>query len=438
MMYLFREVEDAAARRKRTIWEILRKESPGTLIGEVGLFFITYGSLGAFGLWAIGQFFSTDNWLARTLPLGSWIIVLGALLYQSIIEVPAVHYGNCHAFGKRIGIWFEEGLHWRSWWWEVKLFPATKLTKKISESFTTKDRVEVTISGVIQYYPDIDLLSSLFETLSESAIDEGLESLIKQKLGELVSQYNYGDLIERRTQISELINCALRLRREPQFDLREFATKLLEHILSGRAEEVKNVLFEQADQDLIKTIKDRGSPPSEKEIADFIETLKKKFEGKWLTSDQNGIKPEYWLEFLELFQRTIRMLLREESDPSQKEERSRTERDYAINIERFNLSDIAWTEKFRDAIERVKQAEAEAQAAAAKGRSVLEIVKSIREGDPNKGILALDEVNQSTALHAAMAIQGLSGHQTFATEGGGQGTTIIPVINAPSQPKGGS
>jgi len=409
------------------IWD----EAPETWLADMALRVLTCIVLGAWGVYAFGEFLSSGSWPARTAPLGGWLFALFALFYRSIVKIPAVYYGNCHVFGKRIGVTFEEGLNWRSWWWEVKQFSAAKRTEKIRESFTSKDKVEITFTGVIQYYPDLELLSTTFETLTESAIKEGLVAIIQEKLGEIVSYYNYKDIANRRTEISFLINCALRLGREPQLDLERFTEKLKDYHQEGRANELKETDFAEGGmlhlggmQERIKKYKKEKDP--EKDPEEVPEEV--------LTAGEVGIHPKYWLNFFDEYQRYIRILLRlEEEEP---EERSRVERDFAIDIDRFSLADIAWTEKFRDTIEREQQAKAEASAATRKGEAVLHMTNKIRN-DIEKKEEGEKKITQQVALQAAMAILDLSKHQTIAIDGGGGGGVMpIPIIT--SQPKGGN
>ena len=140
------------------------------------------------------------------------VVIATVLVLRAAVSIPTVHYGLVTRWGKRTGRVLDEGLHFVIPFIDlVELFKYHVATKPISESFLSKDRLQVMIKGSVQWRPDKSLLNRAFVEMSEDAISEGLESAIKSELGIIAGTKSGLAFIGNREAIGFLINCVLRL-----------------------------------------------------------------------------------------------------------------------------------------------------------------------------------------------------------------------------------
>ncbi len=342
--------------------------------------------------WYAADFYSTtDDWSLGIIPLGCWLFMLSLLLYRSVVSIEVLTYGDYRVFGKRIGKTVTEGLHWRWWWQTIRLYSAKVRIVTVKETFTTNDKVEAEIEGLVQYVPDRELISKRFASLDEETVTAGLSSNIRETVGVIAGVYPYETLFKKREFISTMINCVLRMNHPPHLEIEALTW------VNDRAKDKSRQLDEEK---IRQTCRD----------ADGRE---------WITADKEVI-PERRIEFYEKFAFQVRMLLDQEAQYTKV--RSTTEKVYGIDVDHFNLPDTNWTPEFRNAIQEEKRAEGEVAGRTKKADAVKKLAEEIRKQSPN--------IQESTALHAAMAAHGLSTHQTIAVEG--QTGSVIPIINPPA------
>ncbi|MGC9610748.1 MAG: SPFH domain-containing protein [Minisyncoccia bacterium] len=241
------------------------------------------------------------------------LIILGVLLSNAFVQVPAFHYGVRERFGERIGSAIEEGL--------VIILPFIDKIKIVSlelreadikTSFTTLDKLKLTCEGSLQYRPDPEINDTqgknLFITMSDVIIGDGINDSVEAKLGALGGTLNGEELIKSRHAISDMINCFFRLEEPPHRT----------HIQNDPSKcGLKNCKFPSS---------------TDKEI-----------DAKDLVAFYN----DHWP--------LVKKLLDGEIKNSS---RSQIEKRYGIDIDLFALSDIAFSEDTQASFEKQKQAEA--------------------------------------------------------------------------------
>lgn len=173
-----------------------------------------------------------------------FLIVIGilAILYvasDALVIVPGPSYGVHLRYGKRTGKIFEEGFGFKIPIIDtVELF-STELNKiEVTSNFTTKDKLQLTLTGSLQYSPDsrisddpMDLNrhprdrqgKNTFFKVSDEIIRSGIEDALEGLLGGLGGVYKGEKFISNRQALGDMINAILRLDLPPH--LRHNPTK---------------------------------------------------------------------------------------------------------------------------------------------------------------------------------------------------------------------
>lgn len=324
----------------------------------------------------IGLFGIASPWMA-------WSMLMLFIVKNSVVKVPAIHFGEYRVFGERNGNNVGEGLHWCWLWQRIHLHDASVKSIDLDESFTTLDEIEAKLKGSTQYRTN-DRRVSKFAELSDDTIEKGLKDVICGEIGIIAGHNDYHIFITDREIVQLIINCVLCLDKVPHHDLTELKG---ESASEGDAFVAKIDAYNDGcdeDDPLIKL-------------------------------DGDSVEPESRIVFYKLFAKEIKKILKKEV--VNKSKNSRIEEKYAIDIEHFGLADVTWTDEFKKSLEQRRKAEKESEA-------VINITRELGK--------EFKDINQSTALHASLALTGKTSHQTVAVEGESGG--VMPIIR-PNDPR---
>jgi len=262
-------------------------------------------------------------------------VVLGAAVIYAIVDsivfVPAVHYGVIWRFGGQITDSLEEGLNFKLPFIDkVKIAPLELKTKEIKVEFTSKDKLRLTIPGALQFRADRKVVDenekNVFVRISDEAIITGIEKDIQTKLGGIGGKYEADDFIENRQALADLINSILRLD---------------------------------------KPLHLNHDPGNSAQCG--IEDC----------SDKKGkIEAEKLIEFYNKHWGRAKKMLDDEKD--QPEVRAEIEKRYGIDIVTYSLAEVDFTKETQAAQEEKKQADYRFEA----GKKVLELVKETKNTTP--------------------------------------------------------
>lgn len=153
------------------------------------------------------------------------LVIIGVLLSDTFIEIPAYHFGVVERFGRRTERIMNEGLRIKLPFIDFVELISTELKEiNIKVDFTTKDKLKLTCNGSLQYRPSsrgkkIDGVErNIFVEMSEEIINSGISNTIKAKLGALGGVKNGEDFIGLRHAVSDMLNCFFRLEKPPHKD----------------------------------------------------------------------------------------------------------------------------------------------------------------------------------------------------------------------------
>lgn len=238
------------------------------------------------------------------------LALVGCLLVDSFVEIPAYHFGVVERFGRRTGRIMDEGLRMK---WpfidRVELISMELVEIDIPVNFTTKDKLQLTCNGSLQYRPDPAVERDgrcVFVEMSEEIIKSGISDTIKAKLGALGGVKKGADFIILRHAIADMLNCFFRLERPPH-----------------------------KDHEAGCGIRDCNLP------------------------NGNEINAEKLLDFYKYHWAEVKSILDEERN---NQTRSEVETRYGIDIEYYALASIDFSSDTMKAFEKQKQAEARANA----------------------------------------------------------------------------
>lgn len=147
-----------------------------------------------------------------------WSLLIGAvavLVADSIVLVPAYHYGVLERFRERTGKIYGEGLNFKFPLIDKVVPISMGLTAiEINVGFTTQDKLHLDLVGSLQYRPDPTVEDSqgrnLFVSMSEEIIKNGIEDMLRDTLGGLGGVYSAEGFIEHRQALGDIINNILR------------------------------------------------------------------------------------------------------------------------------------------------------------------------------------------------------------------------------------
>lgn len=147
------------------------------------------------------------------------IIGLGFLVQNSFVEIPAFHFGIIERFGKRMETILFEGLRMKLPYIDSVELISTELTEiDIPANFTTRDKLQLTCNGSLQYRPNPLVKKDgkcVFIEMSEEIIKSGISDTIKAKMGALGGVKDGDDFIISRHAVSDMLNCFFRLDTPP-------------------------------------------------------------------------------------------------------------------------------------------------------------------------------------------------------------------------------
>lgn len=152
-------------------------------------------------------------------------------LLDAYVIIPKAHYGVRLILGRRISkISFPmrwilgEGVRDEGWYLKIpflekiEIFPYELNTISIKVKVFSKDRLEITVEGSVQYRPDKNLVEKIYAEMSEDAIKVGLVDAVESELGKIAGSKEADMFIQSREELESLINCVLRLSVPPHHD----------------------------------------------------------------------------------------------------------------------------------------------------------------------------------------------------------------------------
>ena len=263
------------------------------------------------------------------LVVSALLVLIGLLLSDSFIEIPAYHFGVVERFGKRIDTILYEGLCIKLPFIDSVELISTELVEiDVPANFTTQDKLQLTCNGSLQYRPDPLVKRKgkcVFVEMSEEIIKSGIEDTIKAKMGALGGIKNGEDFITLRHAISDMLNCFFRLEEPPHKKHDKKTCK----ICSEHNE---------------KTCKICAVAKNEKEKCGLP------------VSEGKNIDAGALLDFYKTHWVDVKNALKNSSSASEVEER------YGIDIEYYALASIDFSPATMQAFEKQKQADAKAGA----------------------------------------------------------------------------
>lgn len=298
------------------------------------------------------------------------VVVVGViyLVADSIVFIDAVNYGVVWRFGGQTKGTRKEGFNLKLPIVDKIVTASLELqTKEIKVEFTTKDNLRLKIPGSIQYRADKDVIDedeeNVFVRISDEAIAKGIEKDIQAKLGGIGGKYNGKDFIGNRQALDSIINSILRLD----------SPLHLNHNIA--------------------TCEENGCL----------------FCKKQNSKKQKEITAAQLIKFYNVHWKQAKELLDHEDDPQNIDNRSSIENRYGIDIVKYSLAEVDFTEETQKAQEDKKQAEYRAEA----GTKVLKLAKKAKTDLPDvSGQQALnwaDSILNPDTPRTMISVEGESG-----------------------------
>ncbi len=291
------------------------------------------------------------------------LVILG-LLYDAFVEIKACHYGVVERFKGRTGRIIYEGLHLKLPYIEKVEQVSMKLVDvdNIKATFTTKDFLQVTCLGSLQYSPDSEIKDAKglnrFVSISEDMIQSGMAKTIEAKLGSLGGIRKSGDFIKTRHALSDIINCFFRLKTPP-------------HMNHKRGDSATCGLSDCEFSDC---------PP-------------------------NSINAEDLIRFYNKHYALVKKMLDDEKNIP---DRSSVEERYGIDIKYYALSDVAFSEETQKSFEKEKQAEFREKAFDKKIAMAKKAVKELN-ASPQEALNAADKSLDPSVKKEIISVEGQAG-----------------------------
>ena len=149
----------------------------------------------------------------------SYIALALGMLYliaDSVVFIEAVNYGVVWRFGGQLAGTTNEGFKLKLPIVDkIKIASLELQTKTINVEFTTKDNLRLKIPGSIQFRSDPKVCDrngrNVFVRISDDAIAKGVEKDVQAKLGGIGGKYAGKQFIQNRQAIDSIINSILRL-----------------------------------------------------------------------------------------------------------------------------------------------------------------------------------------------------------------------------------
>ena len=215
------------------------------------------------------------------------LLIAVVFIMNSIMIVRAARFAVVKRFGRRIGGRrgvLLEGFHWLLPIIETAEIVSMELAElKVNATFTTKDKLQVTVNGSLQYRPDPEVTDNqgrnVFVAVTEQVIKTGIEEAISGRLGGLGGKYDGMAFVENRQALGDIINALLKLKTAPHLthpsdcSLAECGIKAA-RIPADKLIEYYNAHWEDVNKrfaDLKKLKKGGGPPRQDNEHSDIEE-----------------------------------------------------------------------------------------------------------------------------------------------------------------------
>ena len=283
------------------------------------------------------------------------IALVAALIVDSLVITQAFHFNVHERIGKRIGKVSLEGLDFK--------VPLIDKVKEISMSlepisievnFTTKDNVQLALTGSLQHNPDFNIVeeegpnkgANRYISISEKVIKDGIEDMISDVLGGLGGKYDAVDFIKSRQALGDIINNLLQF--EIPYHLRHHR-KAHDGSTCGAAD--CKVCDAAPGYDAAEDCKYEGCG---------VKNFKRGEEVIKVCNFDERVDAEDLLDFYNSHWKYLKKSRVEEE--KQKKSPSSVEKRYGIKVEVFALANVGFSKEMKDALEAQKQAEARAVA----------------------------------------------------------------------------
>ena len=267
------------------------------------------------------------------------VSVVALTLYDGIFFVEGATFGIIKRFGARIPNSLKERPFGFPYFKipfvdQVDVFDyrlttqvvGNKSNKELQLALFSKDRLEISVEGSLQYRADPDVVDRLgrsrFFELDVKTIEDGIADAVEQELGEIAGIENADTFIQKRTALKLLINSILRL-------------EILPH------------------RDPNHPFKDKDGKPIELK---FTTTSKPALD--------KPLDPEHWINFYIENASQVEKILKDSEANSEIESR------YGIEILSFALTDVDFSEKTKESFEAERRATAAADAETIKYNAV--------------------------------------------------------------------
>lgn len=279
-------------------------------------------------------------------------VIAAVLVLKGLVLVPTFHYGIVRRFGRLTEQKFDAGLHWVLPFVEDVLLESAgknalsfdiKLTP-IAITVLTEDKLAVTVEGSVQWKVDYALVET-FATISADALARGISDAIKSEIGVVASVSKGDDFIRRRQAIQDLINQTLR---------------------RSKAAHICGTRFGLAE-DVVK---------AEDRLRFYDEQVDK-------------IKADH------------------KHEHEEKGDRSAIETRYGIDIVTFELTNVAFDEKTKEALQSQQQTAAKMKAAQKQFTKKMAIYKRLRDAG----------MSHQEAINEASVTVGQAEKKIFSVEG---------------------
>ncbi len=291
-----------------------------------------------------------------------WIILIGLIVIavvialNAIVIIPTVYFGIVTRFKERIKRngkvrILREGLNTIAPFIDkVVLFSRELQTKSLSFDVFSMDRLEIKTAGSIQWRPDnLDV----FIEMQEKTIVDGMADAVKSELGKIAGIKEGDNFIRSRRALEIFINCVLRLEKPPHH--------WVNPVRDNKGKVEKYEMDEECLKEYLVDIEKSVKGEEYNEIAEKIE--KSRWQLPIVLKEEKGEK-EIVLDELSFYEQNItRASFLLEQEAELKEKLSSIEKLYGIDIAIFRLADVDFSEATKKALESVRQAGAEMEAA---------------------------------------------------------------------------
>jgi regulator of protease activity HflC (stomatin/prohibitin superfamily) len=276
--------------------------------------------------------------------------ILAVLTLNTAVVLPTVYFGVPTRLKKRIRkkdntvLILEEGLNFVAPLVDDLLPENIKskklVTQEIEAKALSKDKLEVTLEGSVQYRP-ADL--NVYIEMTKKTIEEGMVEAVESEVGKICGVKDSDVFVEERTEIEFLIRCVLQLKKPPHYYINRLELGTKPRDTDTGPFRMGTVLKKETIENL---------KLDDKKIKELVEKLSpKKWELK--LDDDNEIDI---ISFYKDNVSRINLLFDLGAD-------SGVEKLYGIKIATFRVAKLLFSKKAQEAFEKTRAAKAEMTAA---------------------------------------------------------------------------